>query len=158
MALSAVSGVLYADSDGECLQALCQQNPSDGPVSLDRYPVHVSAVAAIISDGAMHGAAVVPEGYRSDFPVKSAGKLRPDGMRPEILQQRPTLLGAHAFEANRVMVVDEKRFSFGVGVGPDDRMSSLHLSCRLHVNGDLVALRSEEHTSELQSRVDISYA
>src|SRR3546814_10034155 len=64
--------------------------------------------------------------------------------------------GAHAVLARELREVVRGRLAFDRGIGGDDQLA--HLALRQAVAQPVQAERSEEHTSELQSLMRISYA
>ena len=75
-------------------------------VAGEGHAVHHAAKAVIIVDRVVLGAAIVPEGERTDLPAKAAGEFRALLMGEQIIQQRGALRLAHVLEAHRVAGID----------------------------------------------------
>src|SRR5215471_4602263 len=65
------------------------------PVAGEGDAVHDAALALVVVDRVMLGAAIVPERDRADLPAEAAGEFRTLVVREQILQQRCALLFGH---------------------------------------------------------------
>src|SRR6516162_262955 len=92
------------------------------PVAAEGDAVHDAALALVVVDRVMLGAAIVPERDRADLPAEAAGEFRTLVVREQILQQRCALLFGHVLEAHRMAAVDIKRPAAGLRVGSDHGM------------------------------------
>src|SRR5436190_3791978 len=82
----------------------------------DRDAMHASALAVVVVERAMLGAAVVPDRHRADLPAESAGQFRLHRMRHQEFDDRPRLGVPETVQRLRV-VADIERLAAGFGVG-----------------------------------------
>src|SRR5260370_10971922 len=101
--------------------------------------MHAPALARIIVERAVLGAAVVPDCQRTDLPAELAGELRLNGMDHEKIENRSRLDAPEALERLSV-TADVERRAAGLGMGAHQRMRALGLQvARLaDLGGDLV--------------------
>src|SRR5262245_21028005 len=75
----------------------------EGRVAGDRDAVHAAPLARIVVEGAVLGAAVVPDGKRTNLPAKPAGEFRFHRMIGEKLEYRLGFGQPEAIERLRVI-------------------------------------------------------
>jgi hypothetical protein len=92
--------------------------------------MHASALAMVVVERAMLGAAVVPDRHRADLPAESAGQFRLHRMRHQEFDDRLRLGVPETVQRLRV-VADIERLAAGFGVGAYERVRGL----RLQVSG-----------------------
>src|SRR5215475_9208753 len=83
---------------------------------------HAPALAVIVVDRVVLGAAVVPNGERPRGPAHTAGKLGPRLVRLQPVNEREALLLAHVLEADRVAAAHVQGLAPGFGMGASHRM------------------------------------
>src|SRR5262245_51360498 len=102
-------------------------------IAFQRDAVHQAAIAVIIVDRIVLGAAIVPERDRARLPMEAAGELRPDLMPEQKIEDRRALLLAHVLEAHRVGDVDVERLAAGLRMGAHRRVLGHVILARLWV-------------------------
>src|SRR6202011_2137477 len=90
-------------------------------VARDGDAVHAPALAVIIVERAVLGAAVVPDGERIGFPAEAAGELRLHRVRHEEIEDRPGF-GAGKTVERLGVVADVERLAAGFRMGAHERM------------------------------------
>jgi predicted dithiol-disulfide oxidoreductase (DUF899 family) len=93
---------------------------SAGSVAREGDPVHHAAVAVVVVDRVVLGAAVVPERERADLPLEAAGEFRLDLVPEEIVEQRRAFLLGHAAKAHGVRDVHVERLAPSFGMYAND--------------------------------------
>src|SRR5215472_9351282 len=99
---------------------------SERRITRDGDPMHAPALARIIVERTVLGAAVVPDRQRTDLPAESAGKFRLNGMRPQKIDNRPRLGALETVERLGV-IAEVERLATSLRVGPHQRMHGLGL-------------------------------
>jgi hypothetical protein len=64
--------------------------------------MHDPAGPVVIVDGVVLGAAIVPEGEGAGLPAETAGELRTDLMREQVIEKRLALLGLPAILPSKI--------------------------------------------------------
>ena len=95
---------------------------SMGLVAFEGDSVHDPAIAVIVVDRVVLGAAVVPKGDCIGLPLEATSELRLDLVLKQILQDGCAFLVQHALDARGVSRVHVQGFSTGFRVGPHDGM------------------------------------
>src|SRR3546814_13211873 len=86
----------------------------------------------VVGDGAMHGAAVVPEHDIAQVPSVTIDEFMPGRMFEQETQDSVSLRLAQADDAARESRIDVKRLAARAGMGADDRKIG-RASCRERV-------------------------
>src|SRR4051812_16606630 len=110
------------------VDAVGQRPRSAGRIAGQCDSVHRPGEAVVVVDRIVHGAAVVPQGERTDAPPEATRELRPHRMLEQIAQQRAALVLGHVDEAGGVRDVDVQRFAAGFGMRTNDGMYRLELA------------------------------
>ena len=91
---------------------------SMGLVAFEGDSVHDPAIAVIVVDRVVLGAAVVPKGDCIGLPLEATGELRLDLVLKKIIQNGCAFLVQHALDARGVSRVQRQGFPTGFRVGP----------------------------------------
>src|ERR1043165_7118753 len=113
--------------------------PSERHIPRNRDPVHAAALARVIIERAVLGAAIVPDRQRTDLPAEAAGVLGLDRVRAQEIDDRTRLGRLETRERLRV-VADVDRLAPGLRVRAHDRVRGLGLQVAgiAHLGGHLL--------------------
>src|SRR6266704_4485456 len=111
--------LILSEVGGHKMHVQSNPPPSHRHLWPDGEALHDAALAGIVVDGEMLGAAIVPYRQRARRPADAAGEFGTHRMLGEEIDERQALGLAHVAEADGVAAVDVERLAAGRRMGAE---------------------------------------